>query len=164
MNSVKIANLPDHIGFDATVFSTMNLTIMVLLLVFLPLTMYWIGKKANSQQVTISNFKLKLDEGQNEVWGMEKLTYARWFAFLTGGIILFYAIRKAIVLQEGGVDFTFINPNYINLLLLGVMPAAAWEFCPLFIGGFESNNRHLRYLDSVPVIFWDLRYDERGPV
>ena len=111
--------LADKIGVISqaeTVFSTMNISISVVLLIVLPFLMYYLGKKNNG---TILQLKSEDREHEVEISGAEKLDHSKIIAWGFGGIILFYAFYKALILPET-ISLKVINPNYINLVLLGL--------------------------------------------
>ncbi|MDP7430700.1 MAG: TIGR00366 family protein, partial [Flavobacteriales bacterium] len=120
---IKIAEeghfLVDKIGVISqaeTVFSTMNISISIVLLITLPLLMYYLGKKNKGKTLNLSTSE---QSETTTISGAEKLDHSRIMAFLFGGIILFYAFYKAFILPET-ISFKVINPNYINLVLLGL--------------------------------------------
>ena len=120
---IKIAEeghfLADKIGVISqaeTVFSTMNISISIVLLIVLPFLMYYLGKKNNGTIILI-----EAEEKMNEVEisGAEKLDHSKILAWIFGGVILFYAFYKAFILPDT-ISLKVINPNYINLVLLGL--------------------------------------------
>ena len=120
---IKIAEeghfLVDKIGVISqaeTVFSTMNISISIVLLITLPLLMYYLGKKNKGKTLNLSTSE---QSETTTISGAEKLDHSRIMAFLFGGIILFYAFYKAFILPET-ISLRVINPNYINLVLLGL--------------------------------------------
>jgi len=113
----KLSLLPQQIDFSETVFSTMNICISIVLLLVLPTVMYFVGKKSKPQNYTLVNSKKELHNKESE--GAEKLDDSKVLANLFGGIILFYAFYKAFILPET-ISLNFINPNFINLCLLGL--------------------------------------------
>ena len=120
---IKIAEeghfLAEKIGVISqaeTVFSTMNISISVVLLIVLPFLMYYLGKKNNG---TILQLKSEERKHEVEISGAEKLDHSKIIAWLFGGIILFYAFYKAFILPDT-ISLKVINPNYINLVLLGL--------------------------------------------
>ncbi len=120
---IKIAEeghfLAEKIGVISqaeTVFSTMNISISVVLLIVLPFLMYYLGKKNNG---TILLLKSEKKNNEVEISGAEKLDHSKIIAWLFGGVILFYAFYKAFILPET-ISLKVINPNYINLVLLGL--------------------------------------------
>ncbi len=119
-NPDQLELLPSSYSFSETIFGSMNLVVMVLLMVLLPFFMYWLGKRSN--KVTSLPEIEKFDSSDSESEGLkgaERLDVSRWFALLIGGLIAAYSISTAIDLFPSK-GFGFINPNYINLLLLGL--------------------------------------------
>ena len=120
---IKIAEeghfLAEKIGVISqaeTVFSTMNMSISIVLLFVLPLLMYCLGKLNSGSNITLSSEIKEKDAATN---GAEKLDHSTILAYLFGGTIILYAFYKAIILPEN-ISLTVINPNYINLVLLGL--------------------------------------------
>ena len=121
---IKIAErnhfLEDKMGVisqSETIFSNMNISISLILLIVLPFLMYILGKKGNSKMIhlnTIPNSKHK-----NEVEGAEHLDHSNLLAYTFGGIIIFYCLYKSLILPEQ-LSLSFITPNFINLFLLGL--------------------------------------------
>jgi short-chain fatty acids transporter len=110
--------LPDPVLFSETVFSSMNLVATLLVVIILPAFMYMMGKKSStSAYLPLTKPKLNLES--IEVQGAEKLDHSKLFGLIIGGVISLYCIYIALnVFPEK--SFGFINPNYINLLLLGL--------------------------------------------
>ena len=99
-----------------TIFSAMNVTISLSLIVILPLFMFFLAKKTKSELVNIIEVekieKIKLD-------GAEKIDHSNFIAYIFGGIIIIYCFYKAILLPDK-MTLNFITPNFINLSLLGL--------------------------------------------
>ena len=99
-----------------TIFSAMNVTISLSLIVILPLFMFFLAKKTKSEIVNIIEVekieKIKLD-------GAEKIDHSNLIAYIFGGIIIIYCFYKAILLPDK-MTLNFITPNFINLSLLGL--------------------------------------------
>lgn len=114
----KLTLLPDPVSFSETVFGTMNLVTIPLLIIVLPAFMFLMGKRSPiSSYLPISKSNLKLDS--IDVSGAEKLDHSKFFGLGIGLIIALYCTYLAAnIFPEKG--FGFINPNYINLLLLGL--------------------------------------------
>lgn len=117
MQGVDLASLPARIGMEETIFSGMNITVTLLLLLLVPALMYWIGKRKfsfdNLPEPIVSK---KVAEENHE--GAEKLDHSKIFSYIIGGLILIYAFYKAVILPEA-FSLKFLNPNFINLTLLG---------------------------------------------
>ena len=99
-----------------TIFSTMNISVSILLLIVLPLTMYYLGKRSNSSALPIHT---SLENETIEIQGAEKIDHSKIMAYIFGGIILAFAFYKAFILPEN-ISLNIITPNYINLVLLGL--------------------------------------------
>jgi len=121
---IKIAEsghfLADKIGVisqELTIFSNMNISINITLLVILPSLMYIIGKKKTGKKVSI------ISDIKNEKkipLGLENnLDNSKLLAWTFGGSIIIYAFYKAIVIPDI-ISLKVINPNYINLILLAL--------------------------------------------
>ena len=99
-----------------TIFSAMNMTISMSLIILLPLFMFFLAKKTKSELVNIRGVekieKIKLD-------GAEKIDHSNLIAYIFGGIIIIYCFYKAILLPDK-MTLNFITPNFINLSLLGL--------------------------------------------
>ncbi|MCB9335233.1 MAG: short-chain fatty acid transporter [Flavobacteriales bacterium] len=118
LNEIQISSLPEKISYWETVGSSMNISVMLLLVILLPLSMYWIGKKSKSIDFSISENKKNLATKENII-GAEKLDYSRLFSILFGGILFVYIFHKIIVEYEWNV-LEFFTPNNINLLLFAL--------------------------------------------
>lgn len=110
----SIEGLPDRIKWSETIFSSMNLSASLILLISLPILMYFLAKKAPRQLESLSASNLK--SSQQIFKGAERIDHSKWFGLLIGVLILFICIRQ-ISLADG---LTFLNPNFINLSLLGL--------------------------------------------
>ena len=115
----EIALLPEKISYYETVGSNMNIFVIILLLIILPIAMYWMGKITRPTQIKLLNEIAINNNTTVHHEGAEKLDYSRLFSILFGGVILFYISYKIVV--EYHFDFLlFFNPNNINLLLLAL--------------------------------------------
>ncbi len=119
---IKIAEeghfLADKIGIVSqaeTIFSNMNIFTSIALLFILPLIVYYLGKKNQGTNVKILAEK---KEKKLKLSGAEKLDHNSLLAGTFGGIIILYAIYKAIIIPDV-ISLNVITPNYINLVLLG---------------------------------------------
>ena len=100
-----------------TIFSSMNITVSLLLLIVLPLVMYMLGKKGEHKAVVLES--PPIEQNTTAIEGAERLDHSKVLAYIFGGIILFYCFYKAILLTEE-LSLSFITPNFINLFLLGL--------------------------------------------
>ena len=120
---IKIAEeghfLADKMGVISqaeTIFSTMNISVSIVLLIVLPLTMYYLGKRSKGSALPIQT---SLENEAIEIQGAEKIDHSKIMAYIFGGIILAFAFYKAFILPEK-ISLNIITPNYINLVLLGL--------------------------------------------
>lgn len=111
----QMASLPEKIDLSETIISGMNITVSMLLLFILPLSMYLIGKKTANKESTLPSLETTIIEKSKQLIGAEKLDHSRLFSLIAGGIIVIYASHKIYI---SGRDV--INPNFINLMLLGL--------------------------------------------
>lgn len=117
MPQVNISAIPDRIGMQDTVFSGMNIAVTLMLLILLPLLMYWVGKKSKGEKALPTPIERKKQTNEPHE-GAEKLDHSRLFSWLIGGLILIYVFYKAVILPEN-FSLDFLTPNFINLTLLG---------------------------------------------
>ena len=118
---IKIAEeshfLAEKIGVisqSETVFSSMNITISIFLLIILPTIMYYIGKKVKGEKLKITTIKNEVVCSTNN-----GIDHSRILAIIFGGTILMFAIYKAFIIPNK-ISLSIITPNYINLVLLGL--------------------------------------------
>ena len=117
MPGIDIANLPNRVGMDETIFSGMNITVILMLLIIVPALMYLAGKRAFQFDRLPEPIKPKpVNKEKHE--GAERLDHSFSFSLIIGLLILFYAFYKAVILPES-FSLNFLNPNFINLTLLG---------------------------------------------
>ncbi|MCR9171644.1 MAG: TIGR00366 family protein [bacterium] len=122
----QIAELPNRYSFSETIFGGMNLTAIVLLLVLLPLFMYWMGKRSE-KAVSLPRIRSKEDavssdfgqESSENSEGAERIDASKWFAMGIGLLIVWYLVFRMIEAIPI-VGFGFITPDFINLFLLGL--------------------------------------------
>lgn len=116
-NEQAIAGLPTAISFDQTVFGNMNLMVTLILVVVLPLSMYYMGKVIKPKP-----YKIQLKQWHNhsvdaDIKGAEKLNHSRVLTILFSLFIL-VAIVLRILSSDNLWSFSFMTPDFINLSLL----------------------------------------------
>ena len=114
----QINELPSSIPFEETVFSSMNITISIALLIVIPLFMYWLGKKVKSEKIELKSISEK--ENKLNISGAEKLDHSKLFSLFMGYGLLIYSFLKGFYAVSNGDGLRFINPNFINLTLLAL--------------------------------------------
>lgn len=115
---VDISVVPNSVGMDQTIFSTMNIVVSFALLVLIPLIMYYIGKRKFKYE-SLPKPVLIEDESTKKGEGAERLDHSIILAVLIGSVILFYAFHKAVI-QPEHLSLGFLTPNFINFFLLGL--------------------------------------------
>lgn len=122
----QLSLFPDSVNFSETVFGSMNLVAILAVLIVLPAFMFFLGKRTTKQTSlpTISSDEVNQI---NVASGAEKLDNSKLFSLVFGGLIVIYAVYLAVVAFPAK-GFGFINPNYINLLLLGLCLALHQNF------------------------------------
>lgn len=119
MNSVDISRVPETLDMSELIFSPMNLTVTILLLLILPGLMYFLGKRSFVNRTNLPVAPGKQTEPAQKPEGIERMERARLGSLITGVLILSYAFYKAFILPEQ-LSLAFLTPNYINLMLLGL--------------------------------------------
>ena len=114
----QIVELPHAITFSETVFSPMNITATVAVLLLLPVFMYFIGKQSKGGAY-LPLKKPEMNLKTIDISGAEKLDHSNYFGFIIGAIAILYCVYLALDAWNAE-GFAFITPNYINLLLLGL--------------------------------------------
>lgn len=118
VSTEALTHFPDSVSFSETVFSTMNLTAITLVLVVLPAFMYIIGKRV-SHSPFLPTIKSDLNLKSIDISGAERLDHSKFLGLTIGFLLTAYCVYKATVsFNELGLGF--INPNYINLVLLSL--------------------------------------------
>ena len=113
----KNASLPEAIYYGDTVFSSMNISAFLLLLVLIPLTFYYLGTRVRSQIPEIKTAFINTPENKN-LEGAERIDQSQIFSKTIG--ILLVAFAAFLALSYEGPSLGFITPNYINFSLLGL--------------------------------------------
>ena len=80
-----------------TIFSSMNITISIILIFTIPFIMYILGLKNPGKNIKLTSIN---QEKILTISGAEKLDHNNLLSKITGGIILAYAFLKGIILPE----------------------------------------------------------------
>jgi len=115
-NPELLTSIPENLDLSYTIFSTMNIIICLALLIIIPLTFFLLGKKVKTKKINLPITSTKLEIKKNHLIGAEKIDVNKLFGWLIGCFILFVAIQKGL----NANSLSFIDPNYINLILLGL--------------------------------------------
>ncbi len=114
----ELAALPDIIGFNETVFSSMNISLFFVLLLLLPLLMAWLARRTSSKVIEVSQQEQSIHIPKKVFVGAEKLDHSKFLCIGFAALILAYTLYIPFSFES--FSWGFINPNYINLLLLGL--------------------------------------------
>lgn len=112
-------DLPVSIPYSETVFGAMNITVSLLLIILLPLGMYFLMKRSKLEVPKLSDSRSLHVDFEVEAGAADSLDRSRFIALVFGGLIFFTALYKAYT-HPGFSDLSFISPNWINLSLLGL--------------------------------------------
>ena len=118
-NQEVLAELPDTIPFTETVFSAMNISVSMALIILLPLSMYLIGKKVKPSIIRLSKPHIEIEE-ETKLIGAEKLDHSRLFTSLLGLGFISFAIYRAYTHPDFS-ELKFLKPDFINFSLLGLV-------------------------------------------
>lgn len=138
------------ISQDATIFSSMNLTISFVILIALPILMYFLGKKSKGQKMVLKSSEI-IAENQDLI-GAEKLDHSNYLGIGFGTIIILFCFYKALVLPEY-LSLSFITPNFINLFLLGLAIVLHKNFNQFLNGVSKAINGSSGILIQFPLYF-----------
>lgn len=111
---------PTEIPFETTIGSTMNIITSFVLLLLLPAVAYILGKKTKLNSIpSIQTHEKYKPDVQLSPRGAEKLDTSNLFGMFIGALLCLTVITSAIT-YNGTSSFGFIEPNFINLMLLGL--------------------------------------------
>ena len=114
-----LMNQIGRIAIEDTLLSNMNITVALCLIIFIPLSLFFIGKLVKEKAVEINFSSSQKKQDKTEPKGAEKIDHNKWVAIPIGFIICFLAIRQAWnTPSQSGLGF--IDLNYINFLLFGL--------------------------------------------
>lgn len=107
-------NLPERLDLSETLLSNMNLSANALALIGIPILLYFLAQKA-PRKLTVLRQE-SLGEEKEQFRGAEKLDHSNYFGLALGLLILLMGLHEAIKAGDG----SFLGPNFINLMLLGL--------------------------------------------
>jgi short-chain fatty acids transporter len=119
LSSDQLAALPEQISFSETVFSSMNLYTSIGVLLLVPIGLYFVGKRSNSEKVPTLIISTEDEIEDKKIEGAAHFDESRLFATLIGSVFIFYSFYSAIS-NFSNTGWGFINLNYINFLLFGM--------------------------------------------
>lgn len=121
-SQAEMNKLPEFIGFDQTVFSSINLFVTAMLFLIIPFGMYRIGKVVREVPIELPVSNFKITENSQKLVGAERLDNSKIVAYVLGGFMLITIFLKAFWFNKSGF-LSFFTPNNINFLLfsLGIL-------------------------------------------
>lgn len=103
------------ISLDKTVFSPMNLTVILLSFLLLPASFYFLGKRTFSSKVTLeTEERTKNTASETKVIGAEHLDHSFVFMLI---LLAISVIAISTQFWKSENPFTILNPNFINFSL-----------------------------------------------
>ena len=109
------SDLPDLIPFSETVFSGFNLLLFGILLILIPLFLYFLGRKATITPTNLPIYKGP-DSAETKLTGVERLDHSQIFGISFGILILIAFIYQYF----GNIQSLAITPNLLNFFMLGL--------------------------------------------
>ena len=115
-NESSLAALPDSIGFNQTVFSQMNIYVMALVVLILPLSMYFMARSTGSAPARLQLRQWHMEDENQNSRGADRLNQSRIMAYLFASFILIGMVVR--VWSAGSLaNLSFMTPDFINLFL-----------------------------------------------
>ncbi len=111
-----LTNVPEAVGFSDTVFSVMNGFASVLILLAVCLTLYFLSKIVPTKVPPALTKNVQLNLTSDAAIGAERLDKSKKVGMVVGLVLLGFALYLST--QSSGLSF--LTPNYINFLLLGL--------------------------------------------
>ncbi len=110
-----VSQLPNLISTYQTIFSWWNLGLFVILLIIIPITLWWIAKKSDTTNVQLPTYRFDTPDS-NTAKGAEKLDRSFWLSGLFGILVLL-----ALGYQYWAQLSTFtLTPNMLNFFMFGM--------------------------------------------
>lgn len=110
--------VPQYLTYSETIFSPMNVSVAIALVVILPTAMYVLAQKMHREVPTLIETAAS-HEADTPAKGAERLDTSEYVGRIIGGLFLLVVLYKAwshpLAAQMG-----FIDPNWINMMLLGL--------------------------------------------
>lgn len=112
------AVLPEALQLQETVFSSLNITTSILMLILIPLSLFGLGKFAKGEKLKLRNVSNNKIPIGSKLLGSERLDHSTIFSRTIGTAVLCYCVL--IMLRPSTGISGFFTPNNINLFLLGM--------------------------------------------
>ncbi len=112
------SQIPSSVPFEDTLFSNLNIFTTLVMLLVIPLTLYYIGKRTHGHAIPILQNTEDFSPLSQEPKRIS-LDRSQWFGAGTGVLFLIVAFIVAWN-YEGATSTGFISVNFINFTLLGL--------------------------------------------
>jgi short-chain fatty acids transporter len=128
------ATYPSELEINATLFSHMNIFVSLSMLLVVPLSLYWIGKRTKNREIPT------LPQHQQDKTLVSNVKHRSidtfsFFGKISGLLIL--SVALLIALTYSGNTAGFFTINYINLILLG-LALTLHQSISAFLKGIEE--------------------------
>ncbi len=113
-NEAMLASLPSAITTDMTIFAGWNLLFFGILLLLVPLVLFFTARKTAATAIDLPAEKIKASKLQ--ISGAEKLDHSPWFRIIFGLILLaafFASYYKELIVGN-------LTPNMLNFFMLSL--------------------------------------------
>ena len=110
-----VGQLPEVVSFSETIFSGFNLTLFGILLVVVPLFLYFLGKKATATTTNLPIYTGIVSEGSDGK-GAERIDRSPIFGIAFGIIVLVAFFYQYF----GSITQNIITPNMLNFFMFGL--------------------------------------------
>ncbi|MDX1446563.1 TIGR00366 family protein [Lishizhenia sp.] len=108
------------IPVESTLFSSLNLFVCLLLLIFIPMIMGFISKRNSGSIPQLNKSRTTTEPKSIQKLGIaEKFEHRVWISKALGILFLIVALQQALS-YSGKSSLGFIQPNYINFCMLGL--------------------------------------------
>lgn len=115
----KLQHFPEYIDYSQTIFSTMNIIVMLALLIIIPIAVQFLNKKL-PQSLPPKHILIEEQEPMvpKLLIGAEKIDYSKGFIKTIGVFVLIISMLD--IFYWSPTILRSINPDGINLFLLGL--------------------------------------------
>ncbi len=114
----ELAMLPGEVSFSETVFGSMNITAFFLLILLIPSLLFFVAKRVTKQKLRIDGSGVLLEQPEPAA-GAERFDQFSWVGIIFGAVMIAAAVLKIAGYRDPG-SLRWVDPNWINLLLLGL--------------------------------------------
>ena len=114
-DSALAAQLPDVVSFSETIFSGFNLTLFLVILVIVPLFLYFLGKKSTATTINLPVYKGPIYESADGK-GAERIDRSPVFGISFGILVMIAFIYQYF----DAITHNIITPNMLNFFMFGL--------------------------------------------